>query len=71
MEMTAAPTHTMMKTISNRRVLSSALVPELNTLLKLVNKKTRTYTANIRQKIKGPQRSPMVIVKWPEWTYSS
>ena len=31
--MTAAPTHTIMKTISKRRVLSSALVPELKTLI--------------------------------------
>jgi len=38
----------MMKTISKRRVLSSALVAELR------------ITASIRQKTKGPQRSPRI-----------
>jgi hypothetical protein len=45
-EITAAPTQTMMKTISNKRVLSYALVAE------------ERITASIRQKRKGPQRSP-------------
>lgn len=49
----------MMKTISKRRVLSSACVPELNTLWR-DDITSFTYTASMRQKRNGPQRSPIV-----------
>ena len=53
-EITAAPTQTMMKTISNKRVLSCALVAE------------ERITASIRQKRKGPQRSPKSEIKYKD-----
>ena len=49
MAITAPPIHTIQNTISNRSVLSSALVAMLNT------------AASIRQKKKGPQRSQLRI----------
>ena len=45
-EMTPAPTHTIIKTISKSKVLSDALVAELK------------ITASIRQKTNGPHKSP-------------
>lgn len=45
-EMTPAPTQTIIKTISNSKVLSEALVAELK------------ITASIRQNTKGPHKSP-------------
>ena len=55
---TAAPSQTMMKTISKSNVLSSAWVLELRTLKA---SDTKTYDARIKQKKKGPQRSQLRI----------
>jgi hypothetical protein len=62
MEMTPAPTHTIMNTISNSSVLSSALVAELKVLQAFIHK-NKTYTASMRQKMKGPHRSPKEKIK--------
>jgi hypothetical protein len=47
-----------MNTISKRRVLSSALVAE------------DKMTASIRQKTKGPHRSPKILVNSSKQSYS-
>lgn len=59
--MIAAPTQTIIKTISKSIVLSSALVPELK-ILYYKNYIDASYTASIRQNIKGPHRSPNINV---------
>jgi len=52
----------MQKTISNNRVLSSALVAILRTLTTAkLFKKERTYVASIKQKKKGPHKSQFLI----------
>jgi hypothetical protein len=55
---TAAPSQTMIKTISNKSVRSSACVLELNTLK---GQLFRTYDASIRQKKNGPHKSQLRI----------
>jgi hypothetical protein len=59
-EMTPAPTHTMMKTISNRRVLSSALVAELRTLKEMYELKYFKLTLQALGRIRTVPRGPLI-----------
>jgi hypothetical protein len=61
-----------MKTISKSRVLSSALVAELKVLyvyiqlIKILMNMFIPYTASIKQKMKGPHKSPItILIKLP------